>query len=55
MNLFAKFFLDESGATAVEYAIMLLSIAIAIFSGVYLFGNAVKSLFDQAVAKYPTA
>ena len=55
MNLLAKFFLDESGATAVEYAIMLISITVAIFSSVYLFGDAVKSLFDQAVAKYPTA
>jgi Flp pilus assembly pilin Flp len=55
MNFLAKFFFNESGATAVEYAIMLLSIAIAIFSGVYIFGNAVKSLFDQAVDRYPSA
>jgi Flp pilus assembly pilin Flp len=55
MNFFARFFLDESGATAVEYAIMLLSIAIVIFSSVYIFGNAVKSLFDQAVDRYPSA
>ena len=54
MNFLAKFFFNESGATAVEYAIMLLSIAIAIFSSVYIFGNAVKSLFEQADAKYPT-
>ena len=54
MNFPAKFFLDESGATAVEYAIMLLSIAVAIVAGVHLFGNAVKSLFDQGVAEYPS-
>ena len=55
MNFLARFFLDESGANAVEYAILLLSIAIAIASSVHIFGTAVKSLFDQAVARFPTA
>jgi len=37
---------DPDGATAVEYAIMVGFIAVAIVAGVTLFGTAVRSLFE---------
>ena len=36
---------DESGASAVEYSILVACIAIAIISAVALFGSSVKELF----------
>jgi Flp pilus assembly pilin Flp len=36
---------DESGASAVEYSILVACIAIAIISAVALFGSSVKGLF----------
>jgi Flp pilus assembly pilin Flp len=37
---------SERGATAVEYALLMTLIAIAIIGGVALFGGAVQGLFD---------
>jgi Flp pilus assembly pilin Flp len=53
MDLLIKFILDEAGAPAVEYAILLACIATAIAASVTTFGGAVKGLFDNAVAKFP--
>jgi|WetSurSiteA1Bulk_404760.scaffolds.fasta_scaffold139272_2 Flp pilus assembly pilin Flp len=39
------FLLDECGANAVEYAILIASIAVAISSSVGLFGSYVKEMF----------
>lgn len=40
-----KFYQDESGASAVEYSILLACIAIAIISAVAIFGSSVNGLF----------
>jgi|WetSurMetagenome_2_1015567.scaffolds.fasta_scaffold242055_2 Flp pilus assembly pilin Flp len=47
MELFMKFALDEAGASAVEYALLLTFIALAIITSVTTFGQAVKGLFDS--------
>ena len=39
---------DESGASAVEYSILVACIAIAIISAVALFGSSVKKLFVKS-------
>jgi Flp pilus assembly pilin Flp len=38
---------DESGASAVEYSILVACIAVAIISAVALFGSSVKNLFAK--------
>jgi Flp pilus assembly pilin Flp len=53
MDLILKFFADEAGAPAVEYALLMAFIALAITISVTAFGNAVKLLFDNAVAQFP--
>lgn len=40
----------ESGATAVEYALMVALIALVIFGGVYLLGPNLDLIFDEAAA-----
>ncbi|MFQ6172847.1 Flp family type IVb pilin [Oryzobacter sp. R7] len=40
----------ETGATAVEYGLMVALIALAIFGGVYLLGPALDAIFDEAAA-----
>ena len=40
----------ETGATAVEYGLMLALIAMVIFGGVYLLGPALDAVFDEAAA-----
>lgn len=54
MDLIGKFSEDESGATAVEYALMMMCIAMAIFAAVTTFGSAVQGLFGSANAQYPS-
>ena len=53
MDLIIKFTCDEAGASAVEYALLMAFIALAIVISVTTFGAAVKGLFDNAVAKWP--
>ena len=53
MDLLIKFILDEAGAPAAEYAILLACIATAIVASVSSFGGAVKGLFGNAVTKWP--
>jgi pilus assembly protein Flp/PilA len=53
MDLLTKFSWDEAGASAVEYALLLAFIAVAIVSSVVTFGASVKGLFDKPVAKWP--
>jgi len=48
-----RFFKDESGVSAVEYAILVSCIALAICSAVGIFGQAVKGLYTEANDKYP--
>ena len=47
------FYMDESGASSVEYAILVTGIAVAIISAVVIFGQGVKGLFTQANTKFP--
>jgi Flp pilus assembly pilin Flp len=51
MDLIGKFSGDESGATAVEYALMIMCIALAVFAAVQAFGAAVRGLFEM---QYPS-
>ena len=53
MDLILKFSADEAGAPAVEYALMMALIALAIAVSVTIFGTAVAGLFDNAVKKWP--
>ena len=46
MNLIMKFAGDESGAPAVEYALLMAFIAVAIAGTVASFGSAVANLFN---------
>jgi Flp pilus assembly pilin Flp len=44
---------DEAGAAAVEYALLLVGIALAVVGSVAIFGTMIKDLFDRAVAIFP--
>ena len=46
MDLILKFTCDEAGASAVEYALLVTFIALAITTSVSTFGIAVRKLFD---------
>jgi pilus assembly protein Flp/PilA len=48
-QLIKKFYNDESGATMVEYAIMVALIAIAVAATVILVGNEMNTMFSQVV------
>lgn len=45
-TLFARFLKDESGATAIEYALIAAGIGIAIITAVNALGTAISSKFD---------
>ena len=45
-NLFARFVKDESGATAIEYALIAAGIAIVIISAVNGVGSAISGKFN---------
>ena len=47
MDQLMKFTLDEAGATAVEYALLMAFIAVAIVTSVTTFGQAVNGLFQK--------
>jgi Flp pilus assembly pilin Flp len=53
MDLIVKFSMDESGASAVEYALMLMCIALAAAAAVKTFGAGVRGLFELANERYP--
>ena len=46
--LFDRFKADQSGATAVEYALIAAGIALAIIVGVGLMGSSVESIMTEA-------
>ena len=48
-NLIKKFYKDESGATMVEYAIMVALIAIAVAATVILVGQEMTIMFETVV------
>lgn len=45
-RLLARFFFDESGATAIEYALIAAGISILIITGVTGVGSAVSAKFE---------
>jgi Flp pilus assembly pilin Flp len=53
MDLIINFSGDESGATAVEYALMLMGITLAIFVALTAFSASVRGLFELAEARFP--
>ena len=53
MDMILKFSADEAGVSAVEYAILLTFIALAIAGSVLSLGNTVRGIFDHAVEIFP--
>jgi pilus assembly protein Flp/PilA len=53
MDQITKFTCDEAGATAVEYALLMAFIALAIISSVATLGTTVAGLFKDAADKFP--
>jgi Flp pilus assembly pilin Flp len=53
MDKIIIFFADSSGATMVEYGLMVAFIALACFTGVQVFGAAVLGLYQNAVDRMP--
>ena len=51
-TLAKKFARRETGATAVEYALLVAAIAIGIIIGVQVFGQAVLNLFQAPIGKF---
>ncbi|MEO1474224.1 MAG: Flp family type IVb pilin [Pseudomonadota bacterium] len=51
MDKFLAVLKDDSGATALEYALILVFIALAIFSAVTGLGTATSNSFDTAAGK----
>ena len=49
-NQIARFCADETGATAIEYAMIAAGIAAAIIASVSTLGTSVKALFDKVAA-----
>ena len=44
---------DESGATAVEYSLMIGGVAAATIVMIYVFGGKVNNLYNNATAAWP--
>jgi Flp pilus assembly pilin Flp len=53
MDLIVKFYGDESGAPAVEYALLLAFITLAVAASVKNLGNPLTGLFKLANDKWP--
>jgi Flp pilus assembly pilin Flp len=53
VKLVADLLRDESGATAVEYSLILGGIAAAIIVIVYIFGNKVNNLYSNTQSQWP--
>jgi pilus assembly protein Flp/PilA len=51
MDLFIKFICDEAGASAVEYALLLSLIALAIITSVTTFGQAVRDSYQNSTTQ----
>ncbi|MCW8923635.1 MAG: Flp family type IVb pilin [Gammaproteobacteria bacterium] len=47
MNMIKQFFNDESGATMVEYAVLVALIAVAVIATVVLVGEALDAKFEE--------
>ena len=51
MTQIKKFLADESGATAIEYGLIAVGIALAVFAGAQTLGGAVSGLFGDIATK----
>ncbi len=54
-GLFARFWKDKSGATAIEYGLIGVLIAVAIISGAAAIGTSVNGLLNTAATKVTNA
>ena len=50
-QLVARFVRDQSGATAIEYALIAAGVAVAVAATVYNLGSATKGLFTSVANK----
>jgi pilus assembly protein Flp/PilA len=53
VDLLRRFLGDDSGATAVEYALMLGGVAAAIIVMIYAFGGKVNNLYNSTESSWP--
>jgi Flp pilus assembly pilin Flp len=53
VKLFVRLLADESGATAVEYSLILGGIAAAIIVMMYVFGDKVNNLYSNTQSQWP--
>jgi pilus assembly protein Flp/PilA len=53
VKLFFRLACDESGATAVEYSLILGGVAAAIIVMIYVFGAKVNNLYDNVQTRWP--
>jgi Flp pilus assembly pilin Flp len=53
VKLFERLLRDDSGATAVEYSLILGGIAAAIIVMIYVFGDKVNNLYNNTQSKWP--
>ena len=53
MKLFERLVHDDSGATAVEYALLLGGVAAAIIVMIYVFGSKVNNLYVPVQSNWP--
>ena len=54
-KIFAQFFKDESGATAIEYGLIAALISVALITGATSLGNTLNSTFSAIGTKMSTA
>ena len=54
-TLFARLIEDESGATAIEYGLIISLMVVVILTALTAFGNASTSVFNAAMAKLSAA
>jgi pilus assembly protein Flp/PilA len=50
MNCIEKFLRDENGMTAIEYALLAISISISIVAGATAIGTGLNAVFDQLIS-----
>jgi pilus assembly protein Flp/PilA len=55
MERIKNFFKDESGASAVEYGLLVALIAVVIIAAVTTMGTKLSDTFDKAAEKLPAA
>jgi len=53
-NFFKRFIQEEEGATAVEYAVMIVLIIVVCLAAVGILGEKVNNAFDQVATKIAT-